>query len=481
VAASAEVRRINNGRLDPVAASLSATGMVETQQREIWLSGTGITRVASKALLQRPAQDEPLDYESFGVADGMASPQSTVGHPNSTLTRDGKLWVATMQGLAMMDLPHLTRTARKPSIYVEEVIVGRNTQFPGHALVLPAGTHHVELQFDTIEISSPEKIRLQYRLDGVDSEWLDAAYPARATYSNIPPGAHAFHIRACNRDGIWDRAGTVYMITQLPYFYQTRVFQFGSGALLILLLASAYRFRLRQESARIKVRLEERVAERERIARDLHDTLLQTFQGLMLHLEVVNQLLPEGKAKAELTKSLGHADRAIAEGRSAVYDLRSSAIDTSDLPVSIKALGDELAVEGAATFRLVIEGSPRKVQTMVRDELYRITREALRNAFHHAHARHIETEITYSGRAFLLRIRDDGEGIPPEILEQGRPGHYGLPGMRERAKQIGGELVIWSGASAGTEIEFSIAASIAYGTSPDDTLFHRFRRKQGDR
>jgi signal transduction histidine kinase len=118
---------------------------------------------------------------------------------------------------------------------------------------------------------------------------------------------------------------------------------------------------------------------------------------------------------------------------------------------------------------------------MVRDELYRITREALRNAFYHAHARHIETEITYAGRAFLLRIRDDGEGIPPEILEQGRPGHYGLPGMRERAKQIGGELVIWSGASAGTEIEFSIAASIAYGTSADHTLFHRFRRKQGDR
>ncbi len=480
VAPMAEVRRINNGRLDLVAAYLSGTGMVETQQRELWLSGTGITRVASKALMQRPAQDEPLDYESFGVADGMAAAESTVGHPNSALTRDEKLWVATMQGLAMMDLPRLPRTARKPSIFIEEVTVGRNTQFPGHALVLPAGTHHVELQFDAIEISSPEKSRLQYRLDGVDSEWLDAAHPARATYSNIPPGAHAFHIRASNRDGIWDRAGTIYMITQVPYFYQTRVFQFGSGALLIMLLAGAYQIRLRRESARMKVRFEGRVAERERIARDLHDTLLQSFQGLMLHLQVLNEVLPHGRAKAELEKSLGEADRAIAEGRRAVYDLRSSAMATSDLPESIKALGDELAVDGAATFRLVIEGPPRKVQTMVRDELYRITREALRNAFHHAHARHIETEITYAGRAFLLRIRDDGEGIPPEILEQGRPGHYGLPGMRERAKQIGGKLVIWSGAGAGTEIEFSIAASIAYGTSPDHTLFHRFRRKHGD-
>jgi len=239
-----------------------------------------------------------------------------------------------------------------------------------------------------------------------------------------------------------------------------------------------YLLRLRLVTAELQARLGLRLLERERIARDLHDTLLQSFQGLILHLQVVNDLLPHGKAKAELEKSLGHADRAIAEGRSAVYDLRSSAIATSDLPESIKALGDELSTEGAATFRLVVEGPPRKVPAMIRDELYLITREALRNAFHHAQAHHIEAEITYGGRALLLRIRDDGEGIPPGILEQGRPGHYGVPGMRERAKQIGGKLDIWSGAGAGTEIAFSIAAPIAYGTSPNRTLLHMFRRKQ---
>jgi signal transduction histidine kinase len=207
---------------------------------------------------------------------------------------------------------------------------------------------------------------------------------------------------------------------------------------------------------------------------------LQSFQGLMLHLQVVNELLPQGRAKAELEKSLGHADCAIAEGRSALYDLRLSAIATSDLPESIKALGDELSAEGAATFRLVVGDPPREVQTMMRDEIYRIAREALRNAFQHAQARHIEAEITYSGQAFKLRIRDDGAGIPRRILEQGRPGHYGVRGMREHAMQIGGKLDIWSGVVAGTEIEFSIAASIAYGTSPGRTLFHRFRRKQGD-
>ena len=155
-------------------------------------------------------------------------------------------------------------------------------------------------------------------------------------------------------------------------------------------------------------------------------------------------------------------------------------IATSDLPESIKALGDELSTEGAATFRLVVEGPPREVHTMIRDEIYRITREALRNAFRHARARHIEAEIAFGERVLRLRIRDDGAGIPAEILEKGRPGHYGVPGMRERAKQIGGRLDIWSGAGAGTEIELNIAGSTAYGASPGRSFFRLFGRKRDD-
>jgi signal transduction histidine kinase len=154
-------------------------------------------------------------------------------------------------------------------------------------------------------------------------------------------------------------------------------------------------------------------------------------------------------------------------------------MDTSDLPESIKALGDELSAEGTATFRLVVEGPPREVHTMIRDELYRIAREALRNAFQHAHARHIEAEIAYGERTFRLRIRDDGEGIPPELPAEGRPGHYGMPGMRERAKQIGAKIDIWSGAGAGAEINLNVAGSIAYRTSKGRSLFRLFRKKAG--
>jgi signal transduction histidine kinase len=208
-----------------------------------------------------------------------------------------------------------------------------------------------------------------------------------------------------------------------------------------------------------------------RIARELHDTLLQSFHGLMLHLEAVNKLLPEGKAKEQLEKTMGTADRAIAEGRSAVYDLRSSTTVTNDLAEAVNAIGNELSSGKDAAFNLIVEGSKRGLHPIIRDEIYRISREGLSNAFKHSGARHIEAEISYGPQAFRLRIRDDGEGIPEEMLAQGRTGHFGLTGIRERAKQIGAELTVWSRPGTGTEIDLSLAATIAYSPS---------RRKGGD-
>ena len=207
--------------------------------------------------------------------------------------------------------------------------------------------------------------------------------------------------------------------------------------------------------------MEERVGERTRIARELHDTLLQSFQGLMLRLQVVDDLLPEGRAKEELEQSLERADQAIAEGREAVHDLRMSASTTNDLAHAVRALGDELAVEEGAAFRLLVEGTSRDLHPIVRDEIYRIAREAIRNAFGHAHARHIEVEITYAERLLRLRIRDDGQGIAPDVLEEGRSGHYGLPGMRERAGRSA-QVGYLERPGTGTEIELSIPGSIAY-------------------
>ncbi len=471
-------------RLIPAVGSLrDVFGILETDEG-LWLSEhSGIIYVPHSEILAFGKDPEhKVSFRMFGFLDGVVAPlQRSAMNPALVQSTDGLLWFATAQGLVFVDPKRIPNSTVPPPVSITSVVANSKSYIPASGLALPDRVRNLEIDYIGISLAIPERVRYQYKLEGYDTNWQDPGTRRQAFYTNLGPGSYTFRIVAANPDGVWNESGATIVFSIAPAFYETWWFRLlcalAAGGIMWML----YVLRLRVVTAQLQARLGERLLERERIARDLHDTLLQSFQGLMLHLQVVNELLPHGRAKAELEKSLGHGDHAIAEGRSAVYDLRSSAIATSDLAESIKALGDELSAEGAATFRLVVEGPPRRVQAIIRDELYRITREALRNAFHHAQARHIEVEITYGGRALQLRIRDDGAGIPPEVLEQGRPDHYGVLGMRERAKQIGGKLDIWSGASAGTEIEFSIAASTAYCTSPDRTLFRMFRRKQADR
>ena len=222
--------------------------------------------------------------------------------------------------------------------------------------------------------------------------------------------------------------------------------------------------------AQLTLQFEQRLAERARIARELHDTLLQSFQGLMLHFQAVNDSLPSEQSERSSRKgSLNRADRAIIEGRDAIQNLRSSTSVTNDLAEAMAALGEELGSapdgeRGSPSLRVSVEGTPRELHPILRDDIYRIAREALRNAFRHAQANKIEADIAYSERVLRLRIRDDGKGIDPKLLDAGRDGHWGLPGMRERAEQIGARLDIWSEIGAGTEVDLRIPGSIAYGT-----------------
>jgi signal transduction histidine kinase len=257
-------------------------------------------------------------------------------------------------------------------------------------------------------------------------------------------------------------------------------------AAFLTLFWAFYQLRLRGVARQFNMRLEERVGERTRIARDLHDTLLQSFQGLMLRFQAVEELLPARPmdAKQALEGALDRADQALVEGRDAIKDMRTSSLVNLDLGQSMTALmtdlNEELATgrKDSVTFRVLVEGTPQTVRAIVRDEIYRIARESLRNAFHHAEACHIETEISYGEPLLRLRFRDDGKGIDPRVLEHGgRVGHWGLPGMRERAKQVGAQLDVWSKLGAGTEVELKIPGSIAYGVIPPRSVFWLFRKK----
>jgi signal transduction histidine kinase/ligand-binding sensor domain-containing protein len=457
------IDRIEGSQLVKVNHDLDLLSMVPSKSGELWFSGTnGIFRFAATAFRQgHNDQENPPDYAWFGRTDGMASTQCGIGTPNMAIAADGKLWVSSVRGLAMVDLPRLHFDSTKPAIFVEEVIVGRERQLPGRELVLPPGTHHVELRFDSIALASPEKIRFQYRMDGVDSVWLEADSSLTAVYTHIPVGTHAFRIRACNRDGVWDRSGISFPVTQKPYFYETTWFHLGAVMGFVAILTWAYRLRLRQIRAQINARLDERMDERTRIARELHDTLLQSFQGLLLFLQVGVNLLPDrpDAAKKNLQVAIDQAEQAIAEGRDAVQGLRSYTMPSSDFASALNTLGTELAGgnQSPPAFHVEVEGTPQELKPILRDEIFRIAGEALRNAFRHANARNVEVAIRYDEQQLTVRVRDDGKGIQPETLKaKGRAGHWGLQGMRERASKIGAQLEVWSRPDAGTEMELKI-------------------------
>ncbi len=477
VAAPKGVDRIEAKRLVNVDQELDLFSMFAFRQ-ELWFSGgNGLFKFPTPALERTDQErDSPLNYAAFGLADGMRSTQCSVGAPSMAITRDNKLWVATVNGLAELDLARMKTSVDKPLIFVDAVTLGRTSQIAGRELILPPGTHHTELHFDSISLSSPEKIRFQYRMEGIDPVWLDADNLLTAVYTNIPAGTHSFHVRACNGDGVWDRAGIVYRVTQQPYIYETTWFRVGVVTALALLLAAAYWWRLKQIAQQYNVRLDERVNERTRIARELHDTLLQSFHGLMLRFQAVRNMLPERPVEASeaLEIAIDRAAAAITEGRNAVQELRSDRPGSDDVVETLTALGEEFGAEhvnaeagrAPAMFRVLVEGTPRPVHPTLRDDLYRIGREAVGNAFRHAKANRIEVDLRYDGRMLRLRVRDDGIGMDPNVLTaRGREGHWGLTGMRERAGSIGGQLELWSELGRGTEIEVTVPAAIAYRAS----------------
>ena len=230
------------------------------------------------------------------------------------------------------------------------------------------------------------------------------------------------------------------------------------------MLGALYKLRLRQVARVVRGRMEERLEERERIARDLHDTLLQSVQGLILKFHAVSrQIPPDLPAYDALEKTLDHADQVLAEGRDSIRNLRIHSASLSDLPAAFRTVAEETSQGREATFKTVVEGRVRDLHPLVLEECYCIGREAIINALTHSQCQNVEAEIAYDSRQFRLRVRDDGRGIESKILEAGgRAGHWGLQGMRERAEKIGGQLRFWSRPDTGTEVELTVPGATAY-------------------
>ena len=450
------------------------SGLVETESGDLWINGfSGITHVSASELnlwLKDPRY--AISAEHLNELDGLPGLSGEVlPEPSLVESPDGKLWFATTKGLAWLDPAAFERNRNRvpPPVFISAVISDGHNHSGSDGLSLPARTDNLEIEYTALSLAIPERVLFRYKLDGVDEDWQNVGTRHQAYYTKLRPGNYQFHVIACNNDGVWNEAGAVLNFRIMPAFYQTLWFQ----ALCVLAALGSlwllHQLRLRQAARYLNIRMEERVNERTRIARDLHDTLLQNFQGVLLKFHAVAYALPDRPADAQRTliSAIEDARQAIAEGRNAVQGLRSSTVVTNDLARAIGTFGEGLAADqnggSCSDFRVHVEGTPRELAPILRNEFYRIAVEALRNAFRHSGARRIEVDICYDKRRFRMNVRDNGKGIDPQFLKQGGlDGYHGLSGMHERAKLVGGKLAIWSQRDSGTEIELIVSAAIAY-------------------
>ena len=450
------------------------TGIVETTDGDLWLNArTGIVHIAATEL-QRSRLDPAYRVrgETLGAFDGVVGSAWMLRPlPTAIEAGDGKLWFATTSGIYGIDPARRAHNRVPPPVLIRALTVAGHTIEPIPGLRLPTYSTAVRFDYIGLSLTAAEKVRYRYRMDGVDTDWRELTATRQAFYTNLRPGHYAFRVIAANNDGVWNESGASLAFVIPPAFVQTGWFIalcMAGGAAAVWALV---RLRVRQVRRRLEERMGERLNERSRIAREFHDSLLQGFQGLMFRLQAVRQLLPAGEAAKILDSAMQAGDQAIGEGRDAVQNLRASSFDDRDLATSLSALGTELeaGIDPASKpeYRVVVEGRPRELTGVVRDEAYRIVREAVGNAYLHAKARHIETKVAFGDADFTIRVRDDGIGVDPEVLARGqRRGHWGLPGMRERSENIGCHLHIWSQENTGTEVELRIPAHVAYAQPP---------------
>jgi signal transduction histidine kinase/ligand-binding sensor domain-containing protein len=479
------LERFDGTRFVPVSSASGGSfrgisGIVELKSGDLWLNtSVGIVHLSEPELThaERDAQYR-VHGEVFDYLDGVTGYAVQVRPtPSAIEGTDGRLWFALTSGLVSIDPLQIKRNTLPPPVTIWSVSTG-GTQYPAASEPrLPVYTTNVRIDFTAGSLTVPERVSFRYKLEGSDRDWQYAGNRRDAFYTNLGPGSYTFRVIAANNDGVWNMTGASVHFAIAPAFYQTAWFYAFCALLCLAFLRFLYMIRIRQVSAQVRGRLEERLIERARIARDLHDTLLQSVQGLVLRLRATVTRMPtQEPIRLQMEQALERADEVLAEGRDRVQDLRSSGADC-DLTEALAALGTKLAIDQTAHFRSTVEGLPRALHPIIREEAMFIAREALVNAFRHANAHQIEVELSYGEAELRMRIRDDGRGLNVEVQEDGgRTGHWGMVGMRERAKKIRATVTIWSKPGAGTEVDLRVPAHMAYRLRQREP-FRWWRRK----
>jgi signal transduction histidine kinase len=447
------------------------TGFVQTPAGQTWLIGqaqiVGLPTSEFEAALNGRAARPPPIVLSF--EDGLPDIDVRTGLRAAALGGDGRVWFVTLAGTVFVDPANLSRNRLPPPVSINRLRTAGESYPDPRSVALRKGTSRVEIGYTALSLSAPERVRFLYRLEGVDDDWVDPGSRREASYANLGPGRYRFRVIASNNDGVWNRQGAMMEFSIPPTFVQSGWFWALCAAAALFVLWAIYSFRTRQLTARVRDRLGAQLAERERIARELHDGLLQGFQGLVLRFQAIaNRMAPDSVLRPPIDQALERAEAVLTEGRNRVSGLRF-AQEEPELGEAIVEVATRLQADQALPVTVTVEGRPRVLAAMVREELLRIAEEAIRNALRHSGATQIEVALVY-GRQLQLGIRDNGSGLPGEIARAGgRPGHFGLVGMRERADRAGGRLTLAARPLQGTEVSVTVPGRLAYsnGRAPN--------------
>lgn len=457
------------------------TSISWTADGEPWLmSCDGLVRV-SAADLDRAFDDpaRPVAHVSRDDLPGLGAIGRSTDGLQAAIGGDGRFWFLTGGGVMRIQPQGLNRNPLAPPVVIQTVVTRGRTYDAALPVILPKGTRNLLISYSALSLRTPTRVRFRYKLNGVDPDWVDAGVRREATYTNLGPGQHRFRVIAANEDGVWNETGATLDFEIPRTFTQTWLFYVLCGLALAAFTWWLFTLRMRAVAARIRASMTDRLSERERIARELHDTLLQGVQGLILRLQLVAEDLPAAQsAKAALESALDDADEVVGQARDRVRDLRMAAND-GDLQSALrKLLDDRFALELPA-ISLEVEGRERKLNYAVCDEIVQIVAEAVFNARRHAAPTRIVVRTVYRPWTLAVSVRDDGVGILPEVLHHGRSGHFGLRGMGERAHSIGGRLVVDSGADRGTTVTLELSKPARY-LSAFLTAVSRQRGKRHD-
>ncbi len=462
------------------------SGAAASPNGDLWLNtAAGVVQVPASE--ERKALNDPtypVHAAAFTYLDGLTGRPDQLHHLPTLLSgRDGKLYFAVQGSLLLLDPAKMPRNGLPPPVWIESVNADGTLYRNPSALTLRKNTHSLSIDYTATSLLVPQRVHFQYKLDGIDANWQDAGTRREAIYSRLPPGKYRFHVIASNNDGVWNRTGASLSFLIPPAFVQSMTFRAIEGFSIVALLWSLYVFRLHQVTHRLKESFHARVSEREQIARDLHDTFLQGVQGVFLSFHTATKHFQgSDQARGKLDEAFRQSAEVMQEGRALILNLRNEATEVDDLARTLSALGLQFSKGRHTGFTLAVSGQVCDLNPIVRDEIYRIAREAITNAFRHAAATQIEVDLQYGKQDFLLRVRDDGIGIDPDILSVGsRANHWGLPGMRERAQTIGGEMNLWSRLNAGTEVELRLPMSVATMTASKRIRFLAFTNFLGKR